>query len=291
MDREVFPHVQWRDLMRQLGFALALQAFPWLVLVGALITMPNVFNLQSAIVAIAAVALTAFWSQGGFIRVGQRFGFFVEPSATLQEIVRNTAARMNVPVKRVWLLRIPLAQAWALPPLRTLIFTERLLQLCPSEEVEAICAHELAHLDERFLQYASRYILWLTFLPFIFIVPAINTFGLADLAVIFCPVFLAPMLYRRVSRKLEVRADQIAYASQPTDQAYARALVRLHEDALLPAVLAKSHATHPHLYDRLIAAGMTPDFPRPKAAKSMAWHGRVFAAAIGVVIMFLLSRP
>lgn len=59
---------------------------------------------------------------------------------------------------------------------------------------------------------------------------------------------------------------------------------------LLPAVEAKGRATHPHLYDRLIAAGVTPDFPRPAPAGSMAWHGIVFSAALGMLAMGLIAR-
>lgn len=62
---------------------------------------------------------------------------------------------------------------------------------------------------------------------------------------------------------------------------YARALEKLHEDTLLPAVVAKEHLTHPHLYDRLLAAGVTPDYPRPKPAGSMAWNGLLVAIALG----------
>jgi hypothetical protein len=64
---------------------------------------------------------------------------------------------------------------------------------------------------------------------------------------------------------------------------YARALSGLYQDSLLPAVMAKGRSTHPHLYDRLLAAGVTPDFPRPKAAKSMAWHGTMFAMLAGIL--------
>jgi hypothetical protein len=35
------------------------------------------------------------------------------------------------------------------------------------------------------------------------------------------------------------------------------------------------HLTHPHLYDRMLDAGVTPDFPRPAPAKRTAWTSTV----------------
>jgi hypothetical protein len=64
----------------------------------------------------------------------------------------------------------------------------------------------------------------------------------------------------------------------------------LYEDGLLPAVNSKKRASHPHLYDRLIAAGVTPDFPRPSAPASIAWHGFIFTMALGGISVILIGR-
>jgi hypothetical protein len=77
---------------------------------------------------------------------------------------------------------------------------------------------------------------------------------------------MAPRVYRDISRKLEVRADEMAKAQEHDPGTYARALARIYQDNMVPAVTA-GRGTHPHLYDRLVAAGVTPDFPRPAAAK------------------------
>ena len=47
---------------------------------------------------------------------------------------------------------------------------------------------------------------------------------------------------------------------------------------------------HPNLYDRLLAAGVTPDFPRPAPAQSMASHGRLLACALGMLATILILR-
>jgi Zn-dependent protease with chaperone function len=252
--------------------------------------MPEEFNVTGLMIAAVVLLLCILWDRGGALRVGRALGFFVPAPERLQGIVRDTAASMNIPVQGLWVSRSSLAQAFAMPSTRTLLFSERLLQLCPDEEIKAICAHELAHLSEARTDYSKRYVLWLTFLPWVFLKPMLHRFGLVGFFLLLGTTLLGPVLYRRVSRKLEVRADQIAQANAPEGEAYARALLRIHQDNLLPAVHAKEQATHPHLYDRLIAAGMTPDFPRPVPARSMAWHGVVFSSALGVLATILIMR-
>ena len=44
---------------------------------------------------------------------------------------------------------------------------------------------------------------------------------------------------------------------------YARALEKIYEANLLPVVLREKRV-HPDLYDRLVAAGATPAYARPK---------------------------
>ena len=89
---------------------------------------------------------------------------------------------------------------------------------------------------------------------------------------------------------MEKRADLTAKSNQLEAGTYARALLRLHEDNLIPAVLRRGQATHPHLYDRLLATGTTPDFPRPAAAHSMSWNGVVFAFLLGGLMTALVER-
>jgi len=84
-----------------------------------------------------------------------------------------------------------------------------------------------------------------------------------------------------ISHKMELRADQMAQSTATDTGAYASALARLYEDSLAPAVNAVARATHPHLYDRMLAAGVTPNFPRPAAPKRMALHGHFFAGLVG----------
>jgi Zn-dependent protease with chaperone function len=288
MDREVFQRVPIKVLAHDVSTNWLIRFLLWSVFLAAVALMPNEFNAQTAIIAVAVVTLCILWNHDGSIRVGQRLGLFRPMPQRLRDIVGRVTADMNVPVSQIWLMRSSMAQAFAIPGSRTLLFSERLLQLLSDDEVAAVCAHELAHLTETRADYYKRYVVWLFFLPWIFFKPAVHTFGMAGFLLLALAAALVPALYRRVSHRLEIRADRIAQSTRP--ETYARALARVYEDNLLPAVHAKDHATHPHLYDRLLAAGVTPDFPRPAPARSMAWHGSLFATAMGLLATILIMR-
>ena len=95
---------------------------------------------------------------------------------------------------------------------------------------------------------------------------------------------LALVLSQRMARRMEVRADSCA-AENAADQAtYARALERIYQINLIPAVMSGRRRIHPHLYDRMLAVGVTPDYPRPMPP-------RRFTAAtwIQLALLFLLA--
>jgi hypothetical protein len=215
--------------------------------------------------------------------LGRKLDWFRPAPERLQKVVAATSDKMNVPFREVLLMRSPIAQAYALPNSRQLLFTQRLLELLSDAEIAAVCAHELAHLTESKMARYSHSIQVLRFVPWIFFNPLLHNFGLIGFTGLLFITVVVPLIYRSISLKLELRADQMAKANEVDAGTYARALTRLYEDNFLPAVTAKNRATHPHLYDRIEAAGVVPDFPRPLAAGSIAWHGRIFAGLAGIL--------
>jgi Zn-dependent protease with chaperone function len=112
--------------------------------------------------------------------------------------------------------------------------------LCSDDEIAAICAHELAHLTESKTARYARSTRFLAFLPWVFFNPLMHEFGvLAFYGLLFTTIGM-PYLSRSISRKLESRADQMTKANEGDAGTYARALLRLYEDGLLPAVMAKN---------------------------------------------------
>lgn len=290
MDHEVFPRIPFRELLRQAAIGILLRFLIWFIFIGAAVFMPDEFNQRAFAIGGIVIVLSVLWSRGGFIWLGLRLGLFQTATERLQKISNDTAAKMNVPFRQVLLMRSPTAQAFALFDRRQLLFTERLLELLSDEEVTSICAHELAHLTESKTARYVRSIRMFTFLPWIFFNPLMHKFGmLAFYGLLFLTIGI-PRIYQKVSRKLETRADEMAKAHEGDAGTYARALTRLYEDGLIPAVSAKKRTTHPHLYDRILAAGVTPDFPRPAAASSLGWNGLLFSMIAGGLFAIFVIR-
>jgi len=280
---EVFPRTSVPDLLREAAADWLMRFLIWLIFIAAAVEMPDKFNLSALGLGILVVLLWVLRASGGWVWLGKTIGLFVPAPERLINIVRKMSTMMNIPCRNVLLVRSSRSQAYALPDIRLLLFTRRLLELSSDDEIRAICAHELAHLTEsRAISYL-RSIKTLAYLPWVFFNPLIHAAGFGAVWFLLFISFVVPRIYSKVSRKLESRADAMAKANEPDDGVYARALARLYEDNLAPAVTARK-LTHPHLYERLLASGITPDFPRPKPAQTIAWNGIMFAGLGGIVL-------
>ena len=197
---------------------------------------------------------------------------------------------MAIQYREVLLSRSQIAQAMAFISTRRLVFTERLLEILSDDEIALVCAHELGHLTESRSARYWRKLTLVRYLPWVFFNPVVHTFDFLGFNCLLLITLLLPFLFYKLSRKLESRADDMAKANEGDAGTYARALKRLYEDSLIPAVLASSRRTHPNLYDRMLSAGVTPDFPRPRPAANMAWHGHIIAGLVGLLFAFFAIR-
>jgi hypothetical protein len=99
-------------------------------------------------------------------------------------------------------------------------------------------------------------------------------------------IFIA---YVRFSRRLEQRADRVEIEAIADAGAYALSLTKLHQANCAPAV-TPGRQTHPHLYDRLLAGGVSPDFPRPMApSRSKPMLGVLVTAVAVIVLIFAMA--
>jgi Zn-dependent protease with chaperone function len=287
---EVFPRIMARDLFRQAACACLMQLLIWFVFIGAMVLMPDELNLQAAMIGGGVLVLWEVWNRAGIVWVGRRIGLVTAAPERLKRIMGDTAAKMNVPFREVFLMRVSWGRAGVFPASRKLLFSERLLELLPDEEVAAVCTHELGHLSEskavRFRQSMDM----LAFMPWLFFRPLVHAFGPPAFLGLLITTFAVLRLSGTMSRKLEARADRIAVDQEADPGTYARALLRLYEDGLVPAVLEKKEQKHPDLFDRLLAAGVTPDFPRPAAPSSIVWYGIVFIGALALMIFIFITR-
>jgi Zn-dependent protease with chaperone function len=183
---------------------------------------------------------------------------------------------------------VPFANAFAIPHFGRIAFTDDAIALLSDEELAAIAAHELGHVRESRAVAWGRSMLAVMLAP-IAVAPVVHAaLGLWGLGGAFALSQLAGWGYRRWSLGLEARADGFARASRashaphapheeeaapssregPASEragaVYARALERLYERNLAPAAMPGASGAHPQLYDRLLAAGVTPAYPRPQ---------------------------
>jgi Zn-dependent protease with chaperone function len=282
VSRAMYPGYTFGSWLRDVITGLIFQAGPLAVFVTACASMPrDGWDWRAIVIPLAVVVLQLWFIFGGFIGLARIVRAAEPASERCRLIVGRVAARLQRPLPRVWELHGPVANAFAMPATQTLLITQALLAALSDEEAETIIAHEFGHLGESRGTLLVRILIAMRLLPYLFLGPLAHSVGFwwAFLSLT-AGSFLLKRLAGVFSRRMEREAD--AVASQPGEEAagtYARALARIHEVNHLPAVFPKTLATHPHLYDRMLAAGVTPDFPRPKPPKQRSWSTGLLALA------------
>ena len=241
------------------------RVIPFALFLWATVTMPENFGAETWMIAGLLFLLLATLRLGGTIRFFSLLGLLKPADKRLAGIAADVARRMNVQPRRIWMVPGAFANAYALPLNRELFFSEGLLRHLSDAQIAAVTGHELAHLTEPrrvlFLRLMQPVILF----PLVLIRPLIATGGngLMWAGGLLAVTLIVRTRFRRLGRHMEVRADAIASVNEGEEAAYAQALQRLYEVNQMPAVMSGRRRIHPNLYDRLAAAGITPDFPKP----------------------------
>jgi Zn-dependent protease with chaperone function len=247
------------------------QSFAWIGLVnpGVLMILPLMaltFNkpldVTCAILALSTLLLLVAWTLGLNVWVLRSLGYLRPTPDLIVVTVTKLASETQTRVHRSWCIDAPMANALALPLSGDLVFTRSIIDLLSESELAGIIAHELGHLRE------SRRTQWMRMLRFVgygclsLIGPSIRTYGLGGGVICFATYLLITRLANAHSQRQEHAADAAGHAVSPEDHAYALALEKLHQINLIPALLSQQ-ATHPNLYDRMVATGCEPSYPRP----------------------------
>ncbi|MGA2555180.1 MAG: M48 family metalloprotease [Verrucomicrobiota bacterium] len=289
LDREIFPRFTFRSWLRLVSVGWTIRLGFWAVFVASAMAMPDELGVTTAVIGGAVLLFILAWNFGLLLRFFRWLGMVRAPDERLRGIVAGTAGKMAVGEPGTWLLDVPFAQAFAITTTGDLLFSSRLLEILSDGKISAVCAHELAHLMESKVVLAGRIAGSLTLYPLIFLRPAAN-FGPSAVCAILGFIWLSAILVRKLSRRMEKRADEIASENQGEEGVYARALEKLYCDSLLPAVSASNVKTHPHLYDRMVASGIQPEYPRPAKPEGMAWAGYLVCIALGILIGIALAN-
>lgn len=287
LDREIHPRLTFADWLRLASITWVVRLSPLLSVITGMILMPVKPGWAMAGVAIGVLAAWAAFNFGLVLWLLRQFGLLHEPGERLWGIVSESALRTGQTPPVTWRLDSLFANAMAFPTTGELVFTNQLLDIMTDEEVSAITAHELAHLTESKGVLASRLAGSMRFYPLIFLQPVLAEFGPLGIAGLVCLTVLFTKMTLKLSRTMETRADAIATTSQGDEGIYARALEKLYRENKVPAVVRNAR-THPHLYDRLLAAGIQPDYPRP-AVPSASTGTILLWTVYGILLGLMLS--
>jgi hypothetical protein len=239
--------------------------------------------MTGAIGMAAALALVVFFGLGGGLFV-LRWLRLARPldEAVLAKAGHDSSVRPTMGVR----IDLPMANAIAFPWTGCVAVTERAMSVLNEEELVCVLRHEIAHLNESIRTKVRR----LAPLALLFALATQRWIGAAfgrGTAYAILGSFLAlTLIGRRNARRAEERADRHAIADGSA-AVYARTLERIYRANLAPAT-TRRWAVHPSLYDRMVAAGVQPDFPRPSAPAHVGFVSAILlATVVGIVYGFI----
>lgn len=257
-----------------------------LIMLLLIVLLPDPPNVWTALVIGAGLLAMAFFAFGGGVLLLRLIRVMRPAPAHVTAMVEQLALEMKVPGRvSVFELEWVQVNAVAWETYRAVGFSRALLEVMTQQEVRAIAAHELAHLIEPAWVRTVRVVHMFAYLA---AAPVMKYGGSGGIFLGWLLVIAIALGFKRFTRRMEVRADRLESQALADTNAYEHSLIKLHEANLAPAVMPGSQ-THPHLYDRLLAGGIQPDFPRPKAPPRL----KPFLAALAVTlatagVMFLL---
>jgi Zn-dependent protease with chaperone function len=274
----LFPHV----IAGAVGAAVATDRFDARTLAA----------LGGALVVVAASFL------GAGVAVARVLGVARPASARLLGAVNAASVATGIRPRAVIELDLAMANAFALPAAGLMLFTPDAQKALDDASIAAIARHELGHVSEPARVVAARMgggmivvgaiVVMRPIAGTIFHDDGVGTMlaMLVSLLVILAALLFVILVLRPLGRRMEERADRIARAQDAHDGEYAHALEALYAANLTPAVMS-ARGTHPHLYDRLVAAGATPSWPRP-APPSRGRLRAAVATCMGIAAVALM---
>jgi Zn-dependent protease with chaperone function len=237
-----------------------------------------------------AVALTLVaLAMGGVTLLGARaLGLARPPSQRLEAIVDTAAERAGQSPRATFELIWPMVNAAAFPMGGVLVFSDAALRTLDDDELEAIAAHELGHLSEPRSIQALRMMQAALWVPLAAARPIVVAYDITGLGVAVLAIMTAILLLGGVMRRMERRADAQARKHEGDSGSLARALEKIYRANAVPAV-GWARGSHPHLYDRLIAAGKPPSYDRPKPPSRIRLYLGMVAAMLVTATLLIAA--
>jgi Zn-dependent protease with chaperone function len=280
IDRRILPGFTprlWRSHMA--GMLMATSAWVGVIVWVALSMGEHLESIDGLRLGVAAVLLLLIFSGIWLLALP---GLHKNPhTPRLRQMVDEMTAAAGVRPVRAFALDGIIANAFALMYIRCIMVTVPAMKVLRDDELRTLIKHELAHLSESWSVLSTRMLGGLSWLGIAFTRPMVHQFDAIGVLWIFLAVFLVRKFAAITSRRMENRADSMSVTHEAEGPVYARALEKLYEVNQFPAVMAKRHS-HPDLYDRMLTAGLTPEYPRPAPPPPRHWT--FFATLLPVAI-------
>ena len=273
-----------RRIAGQMAFTYLIM-LPHIILALLLVaTLPERMDRTAELMICTGGAVMIWFVLGGGAMLVRRLGLLRPASPRTTTAVARVAQRAGVTPRGVYQLDCAMSNAFALWGSREIVFSDMLVEQMSDAELEAIASHELAHLSESRISKAARLSVCMLLLPLAATAPIIGSFGVEVYLAVLAPTLAAFIFLRRFARRMEEHADRQGHAHQADEGVYATALEKLYRTNLTPAVLPGNRHIHPHLYDRMLAAGVTPTYQRP-APPSTRWRqGALLASCLPLLV-------
>lgn len=272
------------------AIAYLLLFFPHLLLVGLVVSLtwdrePAIVLGATALGMIAIILLL----RGGALRLSRALRAVQAAPPRLLEIVRRAAERSGRDAPDTVVVPSAAVNAFAFVYAGVLGVTSALVDRLDDTELEAIVLHELGHLAESPAALRTRALSLTAFTSF----ALLELESRVSLWIVLVHVLVVIAIARWVRQRahaLEQAADAHAH-DHVEEGTYARALEKIYRLNLLPAVQG-GRRVHPDLYDRMIAAGVTPDYPRPPAPTQRRWLVALVVVPVvfGIAIVAIALR-
>jgi Zn-dependent protease with chaperone function len=250
-----------------------------------ILAMPDKIGIRAAIVTVVGLAAYAYPSVFGTLPLLCRLGLASPASPRLAAAANEASRKVEVTPVAVYEVDLLIANAFAMLVPNQVVFTRRLLEILDDSQLVAVCCHEFAHLAE------PKRVKLITLAGYFAVFPAAYVAMIYSRfewdGILYLALFISVILRRlRILRKrMEGVADAAASHHELDSGVYAAALERMYTASNVPAVLG-SRGTHGHLYDRMLAAGITPTYPRPAPPSRPRQYTPL---AAGLALLFLFS--
>ncbi|MDB6006757.1 MAG: hypothetical protein JWR15_3744 [Prosthecobacter sp.] len=222
---------------------------------------------KTAAIAMGSLAFRCVWDTRVAVWLWKKLGYFRPAGESIRNLVERVSTRTGVSCRAVYETESTTANAYALTWSREVAITTGAVAALSEPEMEAVIAHELGHLNEAPSVRWTRLLGLIPSCLMVLVLPVMNSWDFFRGLLVIITAHIVEQELAKHSRRAEKAADAAAKSDEVLDGIYARALERIGEANLLPVVMS-GKGTHPNLYDRMVAAGVQPDYPRPPAAES-----------------------